>query len=87
MSGASRTEVNGLGITMCVAFLILMIGKLAGRFDASWWWVASPLWIPLATAFALFVVGVAIIGGVWCVVNAYGAIAWRLRRRKQRSRA
>ena len=36
--------------------LILFIGlKLAGVIDWSWWWVFSPLWIPLL-AFIIIVI-------------------------------
>jgi hypothetical protein len=31
--------------------LVLFIGlKLTGYIDWSWWWVMSPLWMPLAVA-------------------------------------
>jgi hypothetical protein len=38
---------GGLGIlgTLFIVFLVL---KLTGNIDWSWWWVTSPLWIPVA---------------------------------------
>lgn len=34
---------------------ILFIGlKLAGFIQWSWWWVLSPIWIPIAVAAVLF---------------------------------
>ena len=30
---------------LCIVFVTL---KLTGHIDWSWWWVASPLWIPAA---------------------------------------
>jgi hypothetical protein len=37
-------------MTMFVVFLIL---KLTGNIDWSWWWVTSPLWLPLVILFAI----------------------------------
>jgi hypothetical protein len=50
---------NGLGFigTLTLVFVVL---KLTDNIDWSWWWVLSPLWIPvalllvLAAIFALF---------------------------------
>ena len=40
-------ETNGgLGLGM-ILFLIFMTLKLTGNITWSWWWVASPLWIPI----------------------------------------
>lgn len=38
---------NGIGFGT-VLFLIFMTLKLTNTIDWSWWWVTSPLWIPLA---------------------------------------
>lgn len=34
-------------ISMILIVVILAICKLAGRMDAGWGWVFSPVWIPL----------------------------------------
>lgn len=44
---ANENTSNGIGIGM-ILFLIFMTLKLTGDIDWSWWWVTSPLWIPLA---------------------------------------
>jgi len=31
-----------------VLFIVFMVLKLTGNIDWSWWWVTSPLWIPIA---------------------------------------
>lgn len=50
---ASNTSSSG-GIGFAGLLTVLFIGlKLTGYIDWSWWWVLSPLWIPLAVA-ALF---------------------------------
>ena len=30
-----------------IVFIIFLIQKLAGLISWSWWWVTSPLWLPL----------------------------------------
>lgn len=37
---------NGLGFGT-VLFLVFLILKLTGNIDWSWWWVTSPIWIPV----------------------------------------
>lgn len=57
----SRGE--SLGLTL---LLILFIGlKLTGYIDWSWWWVLSPIWVPLVLFVVVFsaVVFVAAIRG------------------------
>lgn len=44
----------GLDIILFVVFLIL---KLTGHIDWSWWWVTSPLWIPITIVFAFIMLG------------------------------
>jgi hypothetical protein len=34
----------GLGTILFIVFLIL---KLCGTINWSWWWVTSPIWIPI----------------------------------------
>lgn len=47
----------GFGSALLLIFIIL---KLVGVIDWSWWWVLSPIWIPvvllLAVSILLFVV-------------------------------
>jgi hypothetical protein len=45
MSDSGSSGGIGLGGAVFIVFLVL---KLTGSIDWSWWWVTSPLWIPLA---------------------------------------
>lgn len=54
---ANENTSNGIGFGT-VLFLVFLVLKLTGNIDWSWWWVTSPLWIPLA----LGVVAMGIIG-------------------------
>ena len=51
---------NGIGFGT-VLFLIFMTLKLTGNIDWSWWWVTSPLWIPLALIIAIGGIGALIL--------------------------
>lgn len=52
----SESQQKSGGVSFCglltVAFIVL---KLTGFIAWSWWWVLSPLWIPLAFVAFLFV--------------------------------
>lgn len=47
-----KSTSNGIGLPG-VLFLIFLILKLTGNIDWSWWWVTSPLWIPLFLVLAI----------------------------------
>ena len=51
MSDKNQTNLidSSLPTLLFIVFLIL---KLTGNIDWSWWWVTSPLWIPIAVALA-----------------------------------
>lgn len=53
----SKENSNSSGMELgVVLFLIFMILKLTNTIDWSWWWVTSPLWIPLALAAAILAI-------------------------------
>ena len=40
-----------------ILLTVLFVGlKLTGHIDWSWWWVLSPLWIPIVLALVIMVV-------------------------------
>ena len=43
---ANNNTSNGIGFGT-VLFLVFLVLKLTGNIDWSWWWVTSPLWVPL----------------------------------------
>lgn len=47
---------------LTILFVVFLTLKLTGNIDWSWWWVTSPLWIPLAIAVLIislmFMIGV-----------------------------
>ena len=43
---ANKASSSGLGLGS-VLFIVFLILKLTGNINWSWWWVTSPLWIPI----------------------------------------
>ena len=62
MTDNNTSNGIGVGTTLFIVFLIL---KLTNTIDWSWWWVTSPLWLPLA-------LGIVILGVVGMVMGASG---------------
>ena len=51
---------SGLNLT-AVLFIVFLVLKLTGEIDWSWWWVTSPLWIPVVAVIGLFLLGVVLL--------------------------
>lgn len=45
---------NGLSFNS-ILFLIFLTLKLTNHIDWSWWWVFSPLWIPLVITLMILI--------------------------------
>jgi hypothetical protein len=61
---------SGISLSMIV-FIIFLVLKLTDNIDWSWWWVCSPLWLPILSVmvslifvFILSII-VAFIGGIF----------------------
>ena len=51
-----KVEVTGQQSILPTLLLVLFVAlKLTGVIAWSWWWVLSPLWIPLALALLILV--------------------------------
>jgi hypothetical protein len=64
---ASKKSNNGVGLTG-ILFIVFLVLKLTNNIDWSWWWVTSPLWIPIAFVLSiifiiLFIIVVAMMFG------------------------
>lgn len=59
----SSNSNAGSGVSLgTVIFLILLVLKLFGVINISWWWVFSPLLIGLGISIILFIIFILIIG-------------------------
>lgn len=52
MSQNNNTS-GGIGFTGLLAIVFIIL-KLTKVIDWSWWWVLSPIWIPIAFALIIF---------------------------------
>ena len=52
---ASKSSSSGIGLTG-VLFIVFLVLKLTGNIDWSWWWVTSPLWIPIGLALSILTI-------------------------------
>lgn len=53
----------GIGTVLFLIFLTLKLAEVGPVANWSWWWVTSPLWIPLALigTIVAIVIGIAVI--------------------------
>lgn len=51
---SDQSTSGGIGITT-VIFLIFLTLKLTNNIDWSWWWVTSPIWIPIVGFLFIFI--------------------------------
>jgi hypothetical protein len=49
-----KSTSGGIGLPG-VLFVVFLVLKLTGNIDWSWWWVTSPIWIPLLALVAIFI--------------------------------
>jgi len=52
-SGSSTSGSIGFGGLLTIVFITL---KLIGTITWSWWWVLSPLWMPLAVVLVILLI-------------------------------
>lgn len=59
---ASKNGI-GLGTLLFLVFLVLKLAEIGTVATWSWWWVTSPLWIPigLVLAFVIIIFGGALL--------------------------
>lgn len=51
----SSSTYTGIGFMQALALLFIGL-KLGGVINWSWWWVLSPLWIPIVVFLCIFIV-------------------------------
>lgn len=54
-----ETISYGLNFTNVLALIFITL-KLTGNITWSWWWVLSPLWLPIATFVGLLLIAVVV---------------------------
>ena len=56
MSESKNEGGFGLGVILFLIFLVLKLGGWGVVATWSWWWVTSPLWIPLIITLVIFII-------------------------------
>ena len=61
---SNATKSSGIGLTgaVFIVFLVLKLTETGAVARWSWWWVTSPIWIPLALCLAALAVVLAVAG-------------------------
>lgn len=62
---------GGIGFTGLLTVLFIGL-KLTHYIDWSWWWVLSPMWIPIALVLAILIVGFTVCGLLWVIETSLG---------------
>lgn len=57
MERENNIEVITVEILGVIVFLIFFFAKIFDKIDWSWWWIFSPLWIPIALVLTIILVG------------------------------
>ena len=59
-----KTASGGIGFCnlLCLVFIVLKLTDVKPVGDWSWWWVLSPIWIPIA-----IVIVIALLGAMYVV--------------------
>jgi hypothetical protein len=65
MSDKKTTSGIGIGTVLFLIFLTLKLAEVGPVAKWSWWWVTSPLWIPLVVVTAI----AAVIGFIVIIQN------------------
>ena len=59
MANNSDYGTGGVGFCGLLAIVFIVL-KLCGVISWSWWWVLSPIWIPIAIAVLIIIIGVSV---------------------------
>lgn len=55
MSTSNNSKGGGIGFCGLLSIVFIVL-KLTHYIDWSWWWVLSPLWIPLAVLLSIIII-------------------------------
>lgn len=70
---SNKVETTSSGIGFSGLLTVLFIGlKLTDYISWSWWWVLSPMWIPLVVVLSILGTGL-LVGGI--VMGIYAIIS------------
>jgi hypothetical protein len=68
---SNSKESNGIGLAG-ILFIVFLVLKLTGNITWSWWWITSPIWIPVALFVSFFTI-TAIIVYIFLIIGGSNA--------------
>lgn len=66
--GTTKSTI-GLSGLVFIVFLVLKLAEIGQVANWSWWWVTSPLWLPLLALIAIVLVAFVILGIIWGIAT------------------
>jgi hypothetical protein len=72
MENSKKVTIGCLSPLTVVIFLAFFFAKIFDKIDWSWWWVFSPLWIPLAVILSILILG----GIIWVLLILFDKKIW-----------
>lgn len=69
MKEQAKTGGLGLGSIVFLIFLFMKVLGIGAVAEWSWWWVTSPLWIPIVLLIGVTVIGFIISMGAFLVIG------------------
>ncbi len=71
-----KITINLVSPITIILFLAFFFAKIFDKIDWSWWWVFSPLWIPLAIV--VVIMGfIALLFGIIAVIDLINGKPWK----------
>jgi hypothetical protein len=77
-----KSTSNGIGLPG-VLFIVFLVLKLTGNIDWSWWWVTSPIWIPVLAAVAILITLIFVFVGMLMIGYTAEDIKLKFKLKKQ----
>lgn len=70
MENNKKVTIGCISPLTVIIFLAFFFAKIYDKIDWSWWWVFSPLWIPVAIALTILLIAgliylIALIMSLW----------------------
>ena len=71
-----KITINLVSPITIILFLAFFFAKIFDKIDWSWWWVFSPLWIPLVIV--VVIMGfIALLFGIIAVIDLINGKPWK----------
>mgnify|MGYP003113128944 CR=1 FL=1 len=86
MSSSSNASSGGIGLCgfVFLIFLFLKLAEMGTVATWSWWWVTSPLWIPISLVLGIMAIALVFAGVVFLLAMIFGKKAQPARIRRMR---